>query len=287
MVRQIDPSRGRLPMAGTGKSARPDRVTPAGERLRPRAARRSWMQELLFEAGLTRGEDPDGPASRPLEDPAFASGPSRDMLMALTAEPGRVIASVAEYRTLLHARFDPAVQMTIEHLSNEPVLAAAGKVWRTGSGAGNRRVAESLVRYLGEALGDAYGFEPVPVLFDDQRAAGFRGLYDRRFDRVYLPSRLAAGTLHDFIDVVTHEQMHAFQDRLMGRLQLLKGEPLSGLDRMLATYWKNEEGKYRALMASGSDMSPETREKYRNIGQEYHAITTGLAIAGALDSRRA
>jgi len=285
MVRNIDPSRGRQTLPVTGQAVGPVAVPPSGVRARPRPARRSWMQELLFEAGLARGEDPSATESGPGERAGRAPQASREALLALTSEPGRIIASVEEYRSLLHARFDPAVHRAIELLASEPVMSAAVRVWRPGHGQDNRRIGESLVTYLGQALGEAYGFDPVPVVFDDQRAAGFRGLYDRRFDRVYLPNRLAAGSLHDFLDVVTHEQMHAFQDRLIGRLQLLKGEPLPTLDRMLATYWKHEEGKYRALMASGSDMSAETREKYRNIGQEYHAIATGLAIAGALDPR--
>ena len=283
MPRKIDPSTGRFHASGAG---RPAPVTPIGPEpaiMRPLPARQSWMQELLFEAGLTRGDVPvQGEVGLPAWS-APGSLPSREALLAATNEPGKVIASVEEYRALLHARFDAARDQAIERLHAEPVMVAARRVWQPGDVEGNRRVAESLVRYVGQALGDAYGFEPVPVIFDDQRSAGYRGLYDRRFDRIYLPGRAAKGALHGFLDVVTHEQIHAFQDRLMGRMWLLKGEPLAAVDRMLATYWRNEEGRYRALMAGGSDMSPETRLKYQNLGQEYHAIHTGLAIASALD----
>ena len=35
-------------------------------------------------------------------------------------------------------------------------------------------------------------------------------------------------------------------------------------------------------MANGSEMSPETRRRYREIGQEIHAISTGAYVSERL-----
>lgn len=242
------------------------------------------MAELLFEAGFDPRYQTSHPG--PSEEPA-AKGPgfTRGQLLAASAEApeGELPRSVAQYRALLSRLFDDKADVASEDMGEEPVLQSMRAVWTPGRPEVNRKVASEFMRYFLPKLGEAYGFKPCPVSFDDGLSGGYNGLYDIRNDRIYLPQRALNGTFAEFIDVVVHEEMHCLQERLIGRLHLIKnGVPLTPDERAIATYWRNEQPKYRSAMANGSDMSPETRKRYREIGQEYHSISTGAFISDRL-----
>lgn len=251
--------------------------TPKGEA--------AWMAEMLFEAGF----DPRYQASHPgpSEPGAATKGPgfTRGELLAASAEApvGEIPRSVAQYRALLGRMFDDKAELASDDMLQEPVLQSMREVWTPGRPEVNRKVATEFMRYFLPKLGEAYGFKPCPVEFDDTLSGGYNGLYDIRHDRVYLPQRALNGTFAEFIDVLVHEEMHCMQERLIGRLHLNKnGVPLTPDERAIATYWRNEQPKYRSAMANGSEMSPETRKRYREIGQEYHSIATGEFVSTRL-----
>lgn len=254
---------------------------------RPAQGEKAWMAEILFEAQF----DPrfqnahPGPSDSPGEGPSGAGGFTRSALLEAseTAPAGELPRSVGQYRTLLSRLFDDKAQDATDAMRDEPVLASMREVWTPGRPEVNRRVAGEFMRYFLPKLGEAYGFKPCPVQFDDTLSGGYNGLYDLKHDRIYLPEKTLSGTFADFVDVLAHEQMHCMQERLIGRLHLSKnGEPLTPDERAIATYWRNEQPKYRSAMANGSQMSPETRKRYREIGQEYHSIQTGAYMSARL-----
>ncbi|HEY9855389.1 MAG TPA: hypothetical protein V6D05_06600 [Stenomitos sp.] len=251
----------------------------------PAKGESAWMAEMMFEAGFDPRYQNAHPG--PSEGPATSQGPgfTRGELLAASAEApvGEIPRSVSQYRALLSRMFDDKAELASDDMLQEPVLKSMRDVWMPGRPEVNRKVALEFMRYFLPKLGESYGFKPCPVEFDDTLSGGYNGLYDLRQDRIYLPQRALNGTFAEFIDVLVHEEMHCMQERLIGRLHLNKnGVPLTPDERAIATYWRNEQPKYRSAMANGSDMSPETRKRYREIGQEYHSITTGEYVSTRL-----
>ena len=245
----------------------------------------TWMAELMFEQQF----DPSHSDAHPGPQEESASSQStlftRSQLLGAsgTAEAGEPIRSVEQYRAMVAQIFDHKAHQAIAQMREEPVLNSMREVWTPGRPEVNHRVALEFMRYFMPKLGEAYDFKPCPVEFNDTLSGGYGGLYDLKQDRIYLPTRVLSGTFKDFIDVLTHEQMHCLQERLIGRLNLARnGQPLSLEERAIAVYWRNEQPKYRSAMANGSQMSPETRKRYRQIGQEYHSIQTGEQVSQAL-----
>lgn len=246
----------------------------------------AWMAELMFEAGfdparLTGAEggsegataDPTGGFTR-----AQLLGASGGVMASPVAE-GQLIRSPEQFRQTLGYLFDPRRDQAIETMEREAILKAVREVWDPRKPDTNRRIAYEFMRYFVPALGEAYGFRPAPVEFNSRLCAGFSGMYDHKAFKVYLPEELLRGTFKAFVEILVHEQMHCLQEGMIGRLYLNKGEPLKHEERAIATYWMNERPKYRSAMANGSDMSPETKKRYNEIGQEYHAITTGKHVS--------
>lgn len=290
MVRKIsgDPSVIRAPL----RSPRAPSAPPPPARVIPRLApqgENAWMAEIMFEAGFDpRNQASVSPSTLESGQMPGAKGFSRaELLSASTGDeavaPGELPRNAAQYRALLSRLFDHKAEAAALAMREEPVLRSMREVWTPGRPEVNRHVATEFMRYFLPKVGEAYGFKPCPVEFDDTLSGGYNGLYDLRQDRVYLPQKVLAGTFADFVDVLVHEQMHCMQERLIGRVHLAKqGVPLTPDERAIATYWRNEQPKYRSAMANGSDMSPETRKRYREIGQEYHSIQTGSFFSAAL-----
>lgn len=205
----------------------------------------AWMAEILFEAQF----DPQSPSAHPgPQDEGSAAqrralgGFNRQELLAASdaPAPGEGIRSVAQYRAVLGRLFDEKADQATRDMLQEPVLVSMQEVWTPGRPEVNRRVATEFMRYFLPKLGEAYGFKPCPVEFNDTLCGGYNGLYELRRDRVYLPERSLRGTLAEFIDVLVHEEMHCMQERLIGRLNLSKGGvPLNPDERAIATYWRN------------------------------------------------
>jgi hypothetical protein len=245
------------------------------------------MAEILFEAQFDpRHGSESGPSGEALGDhPRPTGGFNRTELLAASEAPavGEPIGTVGQYRAVLSRLFDDKAKQATDAMIGEPVLQSMREVWTPGKPEVNRRVASEFLRYFMPKLGEAYDYKPCPVEFNDTLSGGYNGLYDLRRDRVYLPERVLKGSFADFIDVVVHEQMHCLQERLIGRLNLARGGvPLGPDERAIASYWRNEQPKYRSAMANGSEMSPETRRRYRDIGQEYHSIQTGAYMSARL-----
>lgn len=240
----------------------------------------AWMAEIMFEAAFDprtvhgHGAEPQGHEERGAGPGAFTRS---ELQGAFTGPPlGQIPRNVEEYRALLARHFDPMCEQACDDMEGEPVLGSMRQVWTPGQPDVNLHVAQEFMRYFLPKLGEAYDYRPCPVEFNDTLSGGYQGLYDLKQDRVYLPTKILAGTFPDFVDVLTHEQMHCMQERLIGRQTVSrKGQALEPEQRALAAYWRNEQPKYRSAMANGSEMSPETRTRYRAIGQEYHAIQTG------------
>lgn len=246
----------------------------------------AWMAEMLFEAqfdprtvhgaGTSEGAEAGEAAGLP-----FTRAELQGALEGLP--PGQIPRNVEQYRALLARLFDPRAEAAIQDMDSEPVLESMRQVWTPGKPDVNRNVASEFMRYFFPKLAEAYDFRPCPVEFSDTLSGGFNGLYDLRMDRIYLPLRTLNGTFAEFVEVLAHEQMHCMQERLIGRMYLARdGVPLSPDERAIASYWRNEQPKYRSAMANGAEMSPETRKRYRQIGQEYHAIQTGAAMSRRL-----
>lgn len=231
----------------------------------------SWMAELLFETTFGQPH-PQEPETLP---PSSGAVPFSRAELTSGQATVQLPRSPEEYRGRLHSLFDPARDEALRLILKEPILASSRAVWTPGRPELNRRVAYEFMRYFMPVLQEAYGFKPAPVEFNDQFSAGFDGMYDHKNYRVYLPSKLLSGTFERFVDVLVHEQMHCLQEGLIGRLFLNKGKPLEPEQRAIATYWRNEQPKYRSAMANGAQMSPQTRKRYNEIGQEYHSVSTG------------
>ncbi|HEY9897595.1 MAG TPA: hypothetical protein V6D00_00310 [Pantanalinema sp.] len=257
---------------------------------RPAKGEKAWMSEILFEAQFDPRFQNAHPGGAGEAERPGASRPgtfTRSALLEASEEApvGELPRSRGQYRALLGRLFDAKAEDAAEAMRDEPVLSSMREVWQPGRPEVNRRVASEFMRYFLPKLGEAYGFKPCPVQFDDTLSGGYNGLYDLRHDRIYLPERTLSGTFADFIDVVAHEEMHCMQERLIARLHLIKhGTPLTPDERAIATYWRNEQPKYRSAMANGSAMSPETRARYREIGQEYHSIRTGAYMSARLST---
>lgn len=267
-------------------SAAPSRVTPVplAPPSRPQGES-AWMAEILFENQFDprQGGVHPGPSDEAMETNRQTFSRAELQGAAAAAVAGEPLRSVEQYRALLAQLFDHKAQVAAEGMLEEPVLRSMREVWTPGRPEVNHHVALAFMRYFLPKLGEAYDFKPCPVDFNDTLSGGFGGLYDLKQDRVYLPLRVLNGTFVDFIAVLVHEQMHCMQERVIGRLNLSRnGQPLSPEERAIAVYWRNEQPKYRSAMANGSEMSPETRKRYRQIGQEYHSIQTGEYISHAL-----
>lgn len=278
----------RAPLAPAPVQAPAVKPVPASPP-RPAQGEKAWMSEILFEAQFDprfKNAHP-GPSEGPAASASRAGGFTRSALIAASEAPpaGEVPRSPEQYRALLGQLFDAKAEEAVDAMRDEPVLASMREVWQPGRPEVNRRVADAFMRFFMPRLGEAYGFKPCPVQFDDTLSGGYNGLYDIKHDRIYLPEKTLSGTFAAFIDVLVHEQMHCMQERLIGRLHLSKqGTPLTPEERAIATYWRNEQPKYRSCMANGSAMSPETRARYREIGQEYHSIQTGAYMSARLST---
>lgn len=292
MVRRIgtDPAIIRGPLrppasAPVAPAIAPVRLPPQPLAPPARQGEAAWMAEMLFENQFDprHGAVHPGPANEASDTGRQAFTRSELQGAAAAAAAGEPLRSVEQYRALLAKLFDQKAQTAAEGMLDEPVLRSMREVWTPGRPEVNHRVALEFMRYFLPKLGEAYDFKPCPVEFNDTLSGGFGGLYDLKQDRVYLPQRVLNGSFKDFIDVLVHEQMHCLQERLIGGLNLARnGQPLSLEERVIAVYWRNEQPKYRSAMANGSEMSPETRKRYRQIGQEYHSIQTGEYISHAL-----
>lgn len=251
------------------------------------------MAELMFEAGFDPGlRHPHSETLGTHADPS--GGFTRAQLLGEAAGPavaspvpeGQLIRTPEQFRQTLSYLFDPKRDQAIADMEREAILRASREVWDPRKPEINRRIAYEFMRYFMPALGEAYGFKPAPVEFNTAMTAGFGGLYDHKAYKVYLPESLLQGTFATFVEILVHEQMHCLQEGMIGRLYLNKGQPLTHAERAIATYWMNERPKYRSAMANGSQMSPETRKRYNQIGQEYHSITTGKYVAERFSKAR-
>ncbi|MEB3299750.1 MAG: hypothetical protein VKO21_09730 [Candidatus Sericytochromatia bacterium] len=238
----------------------------------------SWMAELFFEAAVVPAAAL--PEVSVVERPAEPGFSRADLLgpAASGPEPPRTFAA---YKALMESLFNPLRDQALKLMQREPVFATAREVWRKGQGQANANVVSALSPFVVKALEQAYGFAAPPV--DYKPAAGFLGQYDVRHHRILITPALFQASLKDFLDTLIHEEMHAFQADLILMLNVQrKGRVLTPPERALAQYWKNEEPKYRSALAAGSAMSPETKARYRMIGQEYHAWTTAHYLASRL-----
>ncbi|MBM3260730.1 MAG: hypothetical protein FJY99_13475 [Candidatus Sericytochromatia bacterium] len=238
----------------------------------------SWMAELFFEAAVVPAAAVPGlPAAERAAEPAF----TRADLLGLSAHGPEPPRNFAAYKVLMEDLFNPMRNRALALMAKEPVFASAREVWRKGQGQANAAIVQGLVPFVIRSLEQAYGFTSPPI--DYKAAAGFLGLYDMRHHRILVSPTLFNTSLKDFLDTVIHEEMHAFQAELILMLNVQrKGRVLSAPERAIAQYWRNEEPKYRSAMAAGSAMSPETKARYRMIGQEYHAWTTAHFLASRL-----
>lgn len=235
------------------------------------------MAELLFEQSF--GQDPSGQGAEdaPGADQRPAGGFSRGQLLDgyIGEEPPKTFA---EYRALLSELFDRKRDQVVRLLAKEPVFSSAVAEWMPKHTTTNANIARELAPYVVRAMEKVYDYAAPPIEF--VAAAGFLGTYDIKAHKIQITPALFGQPLKEFVDTLVHEEIHALQAEMMLMLNTqMRGKVLSPPERAIARYWKNEEPKYRSALAAGSQMSPETRRRYRLIGQEYHAWTTGHYIA--------
>ena len=238
----------------------------------------AWMAELLFEQAIV-------PSGAPVELAGTAAprdpGITRSDLLGVAGHGPEPPRSFAAYKALMEELFNPLRDKALALMQKEPVFRTAREVWKKGQGQANAAIVQTLSPWVVRALQEAYDFSAPPVSF--QHAAGFLGQYDMRHHRIIITPRLFDASLKDFLDTLIHEEMHAFQAELILMLSTQrKGRTLTPPERAIAQYWKNEEPKYRSTLAAGSAMSPETKARYRMIGQEHHAWTTAHFLSARI-----
>ncbi|MBU6427377.1 MAG: hypothetical protein KGR26_00055 [Cyanobacteria bacterium REEB65] len=237
-----------------------------------------WQSELSFEhkvGGQLLG-------GVPAADSQASSDERSDQALGLAGQgPPRTFA---EYCSRLAALFDAKRDRLVGALAPQPVFAVARREWQPKQPSINANIARSLTPIVVHAMEATYAFTAPPIGFS--QAAGFLGTYDIRQHKITLTPQLFERSLKEFLDTLVHEEIHALQADLLLRLHVQKrGRPLSGAERAIAQYWKNEEPKYRSALAAGSEMSPQTKRRYQQLGQEYHAWTTGHFVASRLTGK--
>lgn len=236
------------------------------------------MAELFFEAAVVPAAAMPGvPEVERPADPGF----TRADLLGASAHGPEPPRTFAAYKVLMEELFNPMRERALALMVREPVFGTAREVWRKGQGQANAAIVQGLVPFVVRALEQAYDFTSPAI--DYKAAAGFLGLYDMRHHRIVVSPGLFDKPLKEFLDTLIHEEMHAFQaERILMLNVQRKGRVLSAPERAIAQYWRNEEPKYRSALAAGSSMSPETKARYRMIGQEYHSWTTAHYMASRL-----
>ncbi len=236
------------------------------------------MAELLFENSVVAGPDPV--VGQDHGDLAASPRPSRSQLQGgyVGEEPPKTFAA---YRALMSELFDHKRARLVQLLQKEPVFTSAIPEWNPKRSSGNANIARELTPYVVKGMEAAYEFGSAPIEFVS--AAGFLGTYDMKHHKIQITPALFSQPLKEFLDTLVHEEIHALQTEMLLMLNVQKkGKVLSPPERAIAQYWRNEEPKYRSALAAGSGMSPETKRRYRMIGQEYHAWTTGHFVGSRM-----
>lgn len=274
-----DPSGLQLPFRhlhpDTVKAPQPKPGPPA--RKRAGGPGRSWMAELLFEQSFAAEASASMAAESRKDDAAPGGGFTRGQLLDgyIGEEPPR---TVIEYRALLAELFDRKRAKVVELLKKEPVFSSAITEWAPKRSTTNANIARELTPYVVKAMEQVYDFSAPPIEYVP--ASGFLGTYDMKAHKIQITPVLFTQPLKEFVDTLVHEEIHALQAEMMLMLNTqMRGKTLSPPERAIARYWKNEEPKYRSALAAGSQMSPDTKRRYRLIGQEFHAWSTGHFIA--------
>ncbi len=238
---------------------------------------RSWMAELLFEQSIVSPPSPvqgdDRGSGQAGGGGAYTRGQLADGYIG--EEPPKTFA---QYRALMCELFDGKRDKVVGLLKREAVFNSAIVEWTPKRSTTNANIARQLTPYVVKAMETVYDYAAPPIEYVP--AAGFLGTYDMKAHKIQITPVLFTLPLKEFIDTLIHEEIHAFQAEWMLMLNTqMRGKVLAPPERAIARYWRNEEPKYRSALAAGSQMSPDTKRRYRMIGQEYHAWTTGHYIS--------
>lgn len=234
----------------------------------PPSAPPGWLPPPISPASVRARPSPLGLGERKLLPPLPRQEEPPPRLRGWSlGEPPR---DSRDYVALLDWVWGPHMAAFLGAIAREPLFAYAARRWRGAVRGGpplddatleaNLEILEAFYDRLSAVMATYWDFEPAPLAHVPRMGGAILGCYYPRLGVIAMSTRLLGAPLHEIVNTVAHEQMHAFQ----GELLRSGGGDRDPYERSLVAYWAKEHPRLRRI-------------PYMQRGIEIHAFLVGDA----------